>query len=182
MLNDEYFYDDIILSKYKMSDMEERLFAVRDSINELSSWLSFFKKESMEKDNKTWLECDQKNRRNETEYSFKVTNLYDYRILGEVRINHIDIRHNFANLTYWVRSGESGKGIAYKAAKAILKIAFEDLKLNRLEIFMSTENPGSKRIAEKIGAKLEGIMRSRIVAGTEKQDAYLYSVIPEDLV
>jgi RimJ/RimL family protein N-acetyltransferase len=181
MLKNEYFYDDIILLKYKISDVEERLSALRDSINDLSPWLSFFKKESMEKDNKTWLECDQESWKNGTEYSFKVTNIFDYKILGEVRINHIDKRHNFANLTYWVRSGENGKGIAYKAAKAILKIVFDDLKLNRLEIFMSTENLGSKRIAEKIGAKREGLMRNRIVAGTEKQDAYLYSVIPEDM-
>jgi RimJ/RimL family protein N-acetyltransferase len=68
-----------------------------------------------------------------------------------------------------------------KAVRKIIEICFIDLQLNRVQLYMSVNNHASKKIAEKVGAKLEGIMRERIVREDKIEDAYLYSVIKSDL-
>jgi ribosomal-protein-serine acetyltransferase len=53
--------------------------------------------------------------------------------------------------------------------------------LNRIEILVPTENPASVRVAEKAGAKKEGILRNRLVLHDCPQDAVMYSLIAADL-
>jgi ribosomal-protein-serine acetyltransferase len=42
-------------------------------------------------------------------------------------------------------------------------------------------NVHSQRVAEKIGATREGILRNRLTLGGKQVDAVMYSLIPEDL-
>jgi RimJ/RimL family protein N-acetyltransferase len=41
-------------------------------------------------------------------------------------------------------------------------------------------NKASLRVAEKIGAHREGILRNRITVGTKCHDAVMFSILPED--
>ena len=122
------------------------------------------------------------NWKNGSEYCFMLQNKNSTGMLGELRINNINFKNNFANLMYWIRTSEKGKGLAVRGSKIAVKIAFEELKLNRLEIFMSTANEASRKVAEKAGANYEGKMRRRIVVKGRIDDAFLYSIIPEDLI
>ena len=47
---------------------------------------------------------------------------------------------------------------------------------------MAVENKASLRVAEKVGAYKEGILRNRIVLPDRIHDAVLFSIIPNDLV
>ena len=46
-----------------------------------------------------------------------------------------------------------------EAVKLVLKFAFEKLKLHRIYANLFEENVASRRVLEKAGFKLEGIMR-----------------------
>jgi len=54
------------------------------------------------------------------------------------------------------------------------------LGLNRVEIVVATENKASIRVAEKIGALREGILRKRIVVRDNVYDAFIFSIISDD--
>ncbi|MFA6533841.1 MAG: GNAT family protein [Patescibacteria group bacterium] len=54
---------------------------------------------------------------------------------------------------YW------GQGIATEALKNILKFCFESLKLNRVELWVVTENKGGVKCYRRCGFKKEGIRR-----------------------
>jgi RimJ/RimL family protein N-acetyltransferase len=96
-------------------------------------------------------------------------------------LNHFDYEVKMANMGYWIRTGETNRGTATSAALLLARFGFEALKLNRIEILVSTENKPSQKVAEKIGAMREGALRRRMVVRDKVYDAVLYSLIPEDL-
>lgn len=181
MLKDIYIVDELKLSKYKIQDEKERYFTLKDSIKTLREWFQFYETDDLSYLNRNWIVETQDNWEKGKEYCFKVSNKNSMRQIGEVRINHINYSHNFANITFITRTGEEGIGVITKAVKKIIDICFSNLHLNRVELYMSVNNHASKKIAEKVGAKLEGIMRNRVVRKNKIEDAYLYSIIKGDI-
>ncbi|HMN76553.1 MAG TPA: GNAT family N-acetyltransferase [Burkholderiaceae bacterium] len=60
---------------------------------------------------------------------------------------------------YWVRSSESGKGYVTEAVTRLVAFAFEALAAERIEIITDAENLASRRVAERCGFTLEGLLR-----------------------
>ena len=89
--------------------------------------------------------------------------------------------HRFANLYYWVRSSRRGEGIATIATRLVARYGLVQLGLNRIEIVVAVGNLASIRVAEKVGATHEGVLRSRIALPDSISDALMFSLIPADL-
>lgn len=92
--------------------------------------------------------------------------------LGMGIINYIHPLHLTGNLGYWIRPDACGQGLAVALCRALLKLAFTQMGLNRLECFIEPANKASLRVAEKLGAEREGLCRKRIFG----RDALLYSL------
>ena len=60
------------------------------------------------------------------------------------------------------------------------RYAFEKVGLARVEIVIALANRASIRVAEKAGAHYEGVLRNRMVVGSDVFDAHMYSLIPQD--
>jgi len=71
--------------------------------------------------------------------------------------------------------------VAPASALGVARFAFKEVELNRVEIVIATENKASIRVAEKIGALREGILRKRIVVRDTVYDAFLFSLLADDL-
>jgi len=106
----------------------------------------------------------------------------DGEILGSCGLGPIDPLNRVIELGYWVRSDRTGHGIATRAAKLLALHAIDNRGAMRVEIHMSVENPGSRRVAEKTGATYEGTMRARLLLNGEYHDAEMWSILPPDLV
>jgi RimJ/RimL family protein N-acetyltransferase len=114
-------------------------------------------------------------------YNFAITDLSTQSFLGGCLLNHINHKDRIANLSYWIRSSWTGKGVATAASRLIATYGFKNLTLNRIEIVMSIRNKASIRVAEKLGAVREGALRRRICLHSTVHDAWMYSLIPDDL-
>jgi RimJ/RimL family protein N-acetyltransferase len=73
-----------------------------------------------------------------------------------------------ANLGYWVRTSETGRGIASKATRLVAQFGFAELGLQRIEILAAVGNVASQRVAEKAGAVRECVARKRLLINGEK--------------
>ncbi|MEM8944815.1 MAG: GNAT family protein [Planctomycetota bacterium] len=100
--------------------------------------------------------------------------------LGTCGLHDISRGHRYADLGYWVRTSHLGRGIAPAAARKVAEIAFYELELVRLEIVVDLRNLKSQRVAEKVGAKREGVIRNGLVHSGIPKDAVLFSLIPSD--
>ncbi len=98
-------------------------------------------------------------------------------LLGCCGLNQINRNYRIANLGYWVRSSQTGRGIATEAARHAVAWAFANTDLQRLEIVTAVGNSASQRVAAKTGAKREGILRARLFIHGVFHDAVMHSII-----
>jgi len=111
------------------------------------------------------------------EYAYAVDDLATGRLLGGVGLGPIDTINRRANLGYWVRSDHAGHGAATAAAKLLVRAALHEFGIERIEIIVAVENLASVRVAEKLGAELEGTLRRRLRLCGRMHDAHLFSLV-----
>lgn len=81
-------------------------------------------------------------------------------ILGLVSLTNIDYINRSAEFHIMIGNKDNrGKGIGYFAATEILKHAFNNVNLNRIELGVLESNLQALKLYEKIGFKREGVMR-----------------------
>jgi RimJ/RimL family protein N-acetyltransferase len=73
------------------------------------------------------------------------------------------------------------KGVAIAAARLAARFAFRELSLTRVELVALVDNIASRRVAEKLGATLEGVARNRLVHNGVPFAAAMYSLVPGDI-
>ena len=171
----------LTLRQYKSTDALQSYSAIQESIQELSPYMPWCHAGYSIEDQKNWMELCIKNRAERNEYNFAITDSRDGTYLGGCGLNHINSVDKVANLGYWVRSSRVNHGIATTAALLLSQFGFHELKLNRIEILVAVENKASQRVAEKVEALKEGIMRNRLLLHGKAHDAVIFSLIPKDL-
>jgi ribosomal-protein-serine acetyltransferase len=155
--------------------------AVRASLPEVGAWESWCIPTYSMRDSEAFVAMCAANWSNDVDYGFGIVEPLSGRVLGTVAINQINNVHRLANLGYWTRTGETGRGIATQAARAVARFAFERLALTRLEIVVQVDNAPSRRVAEKVGARFECVARHRLVYHGLPREAAMYSLVPGDL-
>ena len=104
------------------------------------------------------------------------------RLLGGVGFNGMIAAHGVANLGYWTRTDAAGRGVATAAARLTARWGLRDLGLTRVEILAAAGNVASQRVAEKLGAAREGLLRRRITVADRIHDAVVFSLVADDPV
>jgi ribosomal-protein-serine acetyltransferase len=177
----EFSDGSIGIRRFRSADVPLLFAAARESAVELCTWMTWCHLEYSLADAANFvLNCDTEWSRG-THYSFAIFDSRSGAFLGSVGLSHLNRAHRFANVGYWVRTSRTGQGIASTALRLIGRFALTELDLIRVEIVAALDNRASQRVAEKSGARREGILRSRLLLRGEAHDAVLFSLVPEDL-
>jgi RimJ/RimL family protein N-acetyltransferase len=168
------------LRLFRVDDVEPMYRAVRESISELSRWLPWCHAGYSMEESAAWVASRETAWIKGEEYSFVVADPQSGRLLGGCGLNQFDHMRRRCNLGYWVRSSETGRGLATAATRLLARFGFEELKLERIEIVAALGNKASQRVAEKSGALREGVARRRLRVHNVQHDAVCFSLIPED--
>lgn len=171
----------ITLRPYRASDIDSVYEAVRESIPELSVWMSWCHPDYSVEEARTWIESQPDKWERGTEYNFAISHNAGRLYLGACGLSVIDRGCGVANLGYWVRTSQTNKGIATAATLLLAQFAFKELKLNRVELTIAVHNQASLRVADKAGATREGILRNRVLKNDTPSDAVAFSFVPQDL-
>lgn len=75
-----------------------------------------------------------------------------------------------------------GRGYATAALRAVCEWAFTDLGLARVKWRAQVGNGASRRVAEKAGFTMEGLLRGDITQRGQRRDAWIAGLIPGDLL
>jgi len=73
-----------------------------------------------------------------------------------------------------------GRGVATEAASLLIGWLFSTKKIERLQAALVPENSGSRKVLERNGFKLEGLMRKAIFMQGKSHDAELWSLLREE--
>lgn len=82
----------------------------------------------------------------------------DDQIIGVMSIHHLNWRNRKAALGYWNGGSYQGQGLATEGCKTLIDFCFNDLNLNRVEMHCAERNTASRKIPERLGFVLEGVM------------------------
>lgn len=164
------------LRLYQESDAQSLTEAVRESYAEVSRWMVWCRADYGTDDAMAWIRATRAGHESGSMYEFAVVDS-DGRYCGGCGINHINPVDRFANLGYWVRTSRAGQGVATEAARALITWTIANTQLNRIEIVAAVENRASQRVAEKLQANREAVLRKRLVVGGASVDAVMYSVV-----
>ncbi|MDP9239308.1 MAG: GNAT family N-acetyltransferase [Actinomycetota bacterium] len=86
-----------------------------------------------------------------------------------------------AVVSYAMHPGFRGRGLLRRAVPMVARWAFDEAGLARLEAGVAIGNPASMRVAEAIGFRREGVLRSLQPLAGGRTDQALYSLLPGDL-
>ncbi|HEX5098896.1 MAG TPA: GNAT family N-acetyltransferase [Polyangiaceae bacterium] len=153
--------------------------AVRESAAELEPWMPWAKPDYTLADAEAWLSGVEAGRAAGTVYEFAIVDDAGT-FLGAAGINQGRLAEGVANLGYWVRSPEAGRGIAPRAVRLVVDWVFEHTALNRLEVLAAVANLRSRRVAVKSGAAFEAVLRKRFILGGVPVDVALYAFVRPD--
>ena len=97
------------------------------------------------------------------------------RIAGTVTLSNI-VRGPFqsATLGYWVAERLGGRGLATHAVQEVVAIAFEELRLHRLQAATLVDNVASQRVLEKNGFEPIGLARRYLRIAGDWRDHLLF--------
>jgi RimJ/RimL family protein N-acetyltransferase len=102
--------------------------------------------------------------------------------IGQVGLRTIKLFAADAQMSYWVLSDARGAGVAARATRALARWVFDTLRLQRLSLMHSTENPASCRVALSAGFPGEGIMRGYMLHTDGWHDTHVHGRLRTDAV
>ncbi|MFQ5571418.1 MAG: GNAT family N-acetyltransferase [Rhodothermales bacterium] len=173
--------ENVVIRPYVESDVDALYEAVRESVDEVGRWLSWCHPAYSRAESVAWIASRRGAWAKGEAYGFGIFDTRSEMFLGGCGLNHFNHLHQFANLGYWIRTSQAGRGIATAAAQLVARFGFEALGLVRVEIVVSVANLASQRVAEKLGATREGVLRNRLIQRDGVTDSVMFSLIPEDL-
>jgi ribosomal-protein-alanine N-acetyltransferase len=106
---------------------------------------------------------------------------YDGRFAGEVTLSSIQ-RGPFQNgaIGYWIDRDVAGLGLTPEAVVVVLQFAFETLRLHRVEVAIIPRNAASRRVADKLELRNEGVALGFLEINGEWEDHVRYAMTSEE--
>ena len=108
--------------------------------------------------------------------------VYKGKIVGKIGFNTINRANQTASIGYMLDEAFQGKGIMTRAVKAMLKIAFEEYRLHKVEIHAAVGNIKSRNIPIRLGFQEEGTIRSAEWLYNHYVDHVVYGMLKEEWV
>jgi ribosomal-protein-alanine N-acetyltransferase len=114
-----------------------------------------------------------------TGYSFGI--FVNERFAGEVNISSV-VRGAFqsAYVGYWIDQAEAGKGYVPEACVLLFRFAFEEIGLHRLQVSIIPRNAPSRRVAQKLWLRGEGVALRYLEINGRWEDHVRYALTAEE--
>ncbi len=99
-------------------------------------------------------------------------------LIGRITLSDIQ-RGPFqsCSLGYWVRASHNGRGFATKAVREMVRVAFEELGLHRVQAAVLLHNVGSHRVLDRNGFMRFGMAPEYLHIAGRWQDHAMYQVV-----
>ncbi|MEU5526175.1 GNAT family N-acetyltransferase [Micromonospora chersina] len=100
------------------------------------------------------------------------------RVIGRITLSGI-VRGPFQScaMGYWVSAGHNGRGFASRAVREIVRVAFEELGLHRVQAETLLHNVRSQRVLERNGFVRFGVAPEYLNIAGRWQDHIMYQVV-----
>lgn len=102
------------------------------------------------------------------------------RVIGGVGVYPQPGPHQVMELGYILERSHWGRGLGLEAVRRLLDYAFETTDVERIFAPIFAANSRSRRMAEKAGLTLDGVLRSALAFRGRRRDEAIYSMLRSD--
>jgi [ribosomal protein S5]-alanine N-acetyltransferase len=119
--------------------------------------------------------------RTRDDIAFLVRHTDTDKLVGVIELQDI-FMGNFCNayVIYYAFAGNDRQGLMTEAMTEVIRIAFDELKLHRLEANIQPENRASRRLAKSCGFRKEGLSPKFLKKGGEWRDHERWALLSTD--
>jgi ribosomal-protein-serine acetyltransferase len=167
----------LVLRPVTAADADEASALIDESRPELGRWLDWATT-SNRADYLSFIDGTHRRRRPERGVDTFAL-VIDGRIAGTIEVHDPDDNHRSASIGYWLGTRYTGAGWMTMAVMRLTESVFALGYLQRLEIYAAVANVPSRRVAERAGFALEGIVHKRLRIDGIWHDAALYARVNE---
>ena len=100
--------------------------------------------------------------------------------LGQIGLKVLDWKNRFAEISLVFPREHQGQGYGTEAIGLLQRFAFEEMGLNRLELFVHEDNAPALRCYQKCGFREEGRFRQRFFRQGRFWDMILMALLAEE--
>jgi RimJ/RimL family protein N-acetyltransferase len=165
---------DILLRPWTLDDIPAIVAACNDA--EIQHWIPVIPRPYTEEDARAFVQGEVPG---VGTHQFAIT--ADGRVVGSIgmKVNEMGSGH----IGYWCAADARRRGVTTRALRLLCKHSLEDLGLERLELITDPDNRASQRVAEKVGFRREGVLRSHLLhPDGRRRDSVMFSLLPGELV
>jgi RimJ/RimL family protein N-acetyltransferase len=130
-----------------------------------------------EKELKEWIDESHKSN---SSCMFSIRPLDDEAIVGFVMLMDIQWTHRVATLAIGISPEHQRKGYGREAMELILRFAFHEFNLFRVQLHVFSYNTPAIRLYENIGFVREGTLRGALQRDGRRYDVYLYGILNDE--
>jgi RimJ/RimL family protein N-acetyltransferase len=162
---------DLVLRPFTLDDVPAITRACQDP--EIQRWIPVIPRPYTEEDARAFVTADTPGT-----HEFAITEHGE--LVGSIgmRVNTFGGGH----IGYWCALEARGRGITPRALRLVCRFGIEKLGLGRLELVTDPDNTASQRVAEKVGFRREGILRSHVLhPDGRRRDSIMFSLLPGEL-
>ena len=125
--------------------------------------------------------CEARDRERSNGASFGFGIFCDGRFVGECNINNVQRgAMQSAYVGYWIDEQCAGLGLMPEAVVAVMRFAFEEIGLHRLQVSIVPRNTPSHRVAEKLELRSEGVAERYLEINGVWEDHVRYGITIEE--
>jgi len=165
---------DLELRKWTLDDIPALVAACNDP--EIQHWIPVIPRPYTEDDARAFVRGEVTG----AQQQFAVTDRGQ--VVGSIGMATNELLRN-GHIGYWCAPEARGRGVATRALRLLCRHALDDLRLERLELVTDPDNRASQRVAEKVGFRREGVLRSHLLhPDGRRRDSVMFSLLPGELL
>lgn len=175
----EFYTERLLIRLPKPGDGKVVFNAIQESIDELKPWMPFAQKEQSEQETEINIRDSYAKFISREDLRLLIFHKDTGEFIASSGLHRINWDVPKFEIGYWIDTRYSGKGYITEAVQGISNFAFNELKAHRIEIRCDSKNEKSRKIPERLGFTLEGILKNDGISvdGKELRDTCIYAII-----
>ena len=183
MPSDRITTERLILRRFSRRDISALAEAVQASLPALNEWLPWAHPGYRKEDASIYIRDSIEAWREGKAYDWAIRRQGDpRRHMGNLSTWAVSRLTRTGEIGYWIRTDQTGQGLAVEATRAIMKVGFAELGYHKIVLRIAVGNTQSERVAEKLGYSREGVLREELLIRGRWIDHTLYSILEHEFV
>jgi RimJ/RimL family protein N-acetyltransferase len=174
---EEFYTERLLIRKPFPGDGKAVYEAIQASLNELKPWMPWAHNKQTEEDTEANMRDAHAKFLTREDLRLHLYQKDTGEFIGSSGLHRIKWDIPRFEIGYWIDTRHQGKGYMTEAAEAISNFAFKELNAKRVEIRCDAKNIRSKAIPERLGFRLDGILKNYAISadGKELVDECIYA-------